>query len=242
MARNDRPLQLRRRRLRQAAMLRALARRRRAAFVTTSVGVFVVSLLSMFAVAQAFNDQAPVPLLMVESQPAIAAPVEDVAAVVAPVQSAPATVAEAVEPSAPQPDAAPVEPAAEPVAASVPQASRVPAQTFNRRPVRVSHQMRMLVTAYCPKSCCCGKHADGITASGHSIATNGGNLVAADTRLLPFGSLVQVPGYDSDRIVPVLDRGGKIKGHRLDLLMSSHQQAKRWGARWLTVTIYEYAD
>jgi 3D (Asp-Asp-Asp) domain-containing protein len=80
------------------------------------------------------------------------------------------------------------------------------------------------------------------TASGYSVWTNGMKLVAADTSVLPFGSLVSVPGYDDDSVVPVLDRGGAIKGNRLDVLYATHEQAQRWGRQTLQVTVWEYAD
>src|SRR5262245_58460848 len=34
--------------------------------------------------------------------------------------------------------------------------------------------IRMEVTAYCPCTKCCGENAEGITASGHTVAYNGG--------------------------------------------------------------------
>lgn len=113
---------------------------------------------------------------------------------------------------------------------------------FNGRPLRAARTVTMTVTAYSPDERSCGAHADGITASGYSVMTNGGRLVAADTSLLPFGSLVSVPGYDADTVVPVLDRGGAIKGHRLDVLFETHAQARQWGVRTLEVTVWEYAD
>ena len=127
-------------------------------------------------------------------------------------------------------------------------AAQVELRWFNGRPVRPARTVTMLVTAYSPDERSCGNHADGITASGYSVWTNGMKLVAADTSVLPFGSLVSVPGYgkgDSDgdgEIVPVLDRGGKIKGHRLDVLYSTHEIARKWGAQKLEVTVWEYAD
>ena len=114
--------------------------------------------------------------------------------------------------------------------------------TFNGRPIRKSHTVRMLVTAYSPDARSCGKWADGITASGYSVWTNGMKLVAADTRLLPFGSIISVPGYNGGNPVPVLDRGGAIKGRRLDVLYPTHEIARQWGAQRLTVTVWEYAD
>jgi 3D (Asp-Asp-Asp) domain-containing protein len=67
-------------------------------------------------------------------------------------------------------------------------------------------------------------------------------MVAADTGVLPFGSLVSVEGYDASRIVPVLDRGGKIRGQRLDVLMETVEQARAWGVRRVPVVVWEYAD
>lgn len=116
------------------------------------------------------------------------------------------------------------------------------APTFNGRPLRPAGTLSMTVTAYSPDARSCGKWADGRTASGMSVWTNGMKLVAADTRLLRFGTLVSVPGYHHGRPVPVLDRGGAIKGHRLDVLMPTHEIARRWGVRRLDVTVWEYAD
>ena len=39
--------------------------------------------------------------------------------------------------------------------------------------------------------------------------------------------------------IPVLDTGSKIKGRRLDVFFTSHQRAKDWGCRWVTVTILD---
>jgi len=110
------------------------------------------------------------------------------------------------------------------------------------RKVRAVRTVWMTVTAYSPDARSCGKWADGVTASMKSVWTNGMKLVAADTRLLPFGSLISVPGYDEGRIVPVLDRGGAIKGDRLDVLYPTHEIARRWGVQRLPVTIWEYVD
>lgn len=92
--------------------------------------------------------------------------------------------------------------------------------------------VRYRVTAYCPCAKCCGQHADGITASGKPAT---GLLVAAD-RSIPFGTMVQIPGYGT---APVLDRGGAIKGARLDVLFATHAEALQWGVQWLDVTIYD---
>ncbi len=72
----------------------------------------------------------------------------------------------------------------------------------------------------------------GVTASG-TMARRG--TVAADTRHLPFGTIVHVPGYGWGRVE---DRGGAIKGNKLDLFFDSHQQALNWGRQPLPVQIW----
>ncbi len=113
---------------------------------------------------------------------------------------------------------------------------------FNARPVRPARTVWMTVTAYSPDALSCGDSADGITSSIHNVYTNAMKLVAADSRVLPLGSMISVPGYDSGKVVPVLDRGGAIKGHKLDVLFPTHQAALKWGVKHIPITIWEYAD
>ncbi len=96
----------------------------------------------------------------------------------------------------------------------------------------------MEVTAYCPCPKCCGEYSDGITASGEDIHANGSRFVAADTSILPFGTMVSIPGYNNGEPVPVLDRGGAIKGNRLDVFYLCHDEALQWGRQHLEVTVY----
>jgi len=86
------------------------------------------------------------------------------------------------------------------------------------------------VTAYCKGSCCCGKWADGITASG---AKAQGKLIAAPKEI-PFGTWIDIPGYG---YAEVLDRGGSIKGKRLDVFFPTHQEALNWGVQYLEIKI-----
>lgn len=113
---------------------------------------------------------------------------------------------------------------------------------FNARPVRAKKTIWMTVTAYSPDEASCGDSADNITSSIHNVWTNAMRLVAADSKVLPLGSMISVPGYDSGRVVPVLDRGGAIKGHRLDVLFATHAEARKWGVRHIPITVWEYAD
>jgi len=87
------------------------------------------------------------------------------------------------------------------------------------------------VTAYCPCAKCCGRCADGRTASGVPAR---GKIVAAP-KSIPFGTLIFVPGYGT---ASVQDRGGKIRGNRLDVLFETHAEAARFGKRRLTVWVW----
>ncbi len=113
---------------------------------------------------------------------------------------------------------------------------------FQGRPITPDRVIWMTVTAYSPDARSCGRFADGKTATLHSVWTNGTRLVAADTKVLPFGSMLSIPGYDNENVVPVLDRGGAIKGHRLDVLFPSHKRARQWGVKKLPVVVWKFAD
>jgi len=113
---------------------------------------------------------------------------------------------------------------------------------YNGRPIRPARTIMMVVTAYSPDERSCGKWADGYTATNHSVWTNGMRLVAADKRILPMRSMITVPGYADDQVVPVLDVGGAIKGARLDVLYPTHAIAREWGVQRLPITVWEYAD
>lgn len=134
--------------------------------------------------------------------------------------------------------------ATEQSAAATSQRKIYPAGTrfFDNRPVRAAKTIEMVVTAYSPDWRSCGDSADGITATLHHVTTNGAKLVAADPKLLAYGSLLTIPGYDAGKVVPVLDCGGAIKGNRLDVLFPTHEEARKWGVRKLKVTVWEYAD
>ena len=93
----------------------------------------------------------------------------------------------------------------------------------------------MRVTAFCPGECCCGKWADGITASGHVIKP--GDKFVAAPKSIPFGTMVIVPGYANGRPVPVRDRGGAITDGRLDVFFDTHKKALQWGVKNLQVKI-----
>lgn len=107
---------------------------------------------------------------------------------------------------------------------------------------RVVETLLMEVTAYCPCKKCCGPLAHGVTASGEPVSYNDGKFVAADTRVLPFGSTIRIPGYADQEVVEVIDRGGAIKGMRLDVYYPSHKEALKWGRQILPVQVLERVD
>jgi len=86
------------------------------------------------------------------------------------------------------------------------------------------------VTAYCPCEKCCGKYADGITASGYKLR-KGNKLCAAS---FDFCTVLKIPGYG---IVPVLDRIGDGKNNHIDVYFDSHEEALEWGIQYLEVEI-----
>ena len=99
--------------------------------------------------------------------------------------------------------------------------------------------MIMEVTAYCPCVRCCGPRAQGLTASGRRVSFNGGRFVAADTKLLKFNTKLRIPGYAEGTPVQVIDRGGAIKGAKLDVFFPTHEEARRWGRQKLLVTVID---
>jgi 3D (Asp-Asp-Asp) domain-containing protein len=61
--------------------------------------------------------------------------------------------------------------------------------------------------------------------------------VAADPRVLPFGSRIRIRGRHIRGIYVVEDQGAAMKGRRIDIYMPRCDQAKRFGRQRVTVTI-----
>lgn len=111
--------------------------------------------------------------------------------------------------------------------------------------------IRMEVTAYCHCGDCCGWRRNwlgrpvynygpkegqrkqvGITASGTRVRPG---TLAADTSRFPFGTIMYVPGYGYG---VVEDRGGAIRGNKLDVYYRTHEQALEWGRQHLDVKVW----
>lgn len=87
------------------------------------------------------------------------------------------------------------------------------------------------ITAYCSCSKCCGK-STGRTASGKKATA--GRTVAAPSSFA-FGTKLSINGKE----YVVEDRGGAISGNRLDIYVSSHSAALRWGVKYLPVEVVD---
>ena len=86
------------------------------------------------------------------------------------------------------------------------------------------------VTAYCPCSKCCGKYANGYTSSGTKATP--GRTVAAPSNM-SFGTKLNING----KTYVVEDRGGAIKGNRIDVYVNTHSEALAWGVKYLPVEV-----
>jgi len=105
-------------------------------------------------------------------------------------------------------------------------------------------------TGYCKCGDCCGwkrnlllrpvhaygsnkgkKKKVGITASGTKAKPG---TIAADTNVFPFGTRMKIPGYGWGTVE---DRGGAIKGGRIDLFFKSHKEALEWGRQTVKVQV-----
>ena len=84
------------------------------------------------------------------------------------------------------------------------------------------------ITAYCSCAKFCGK-STGRTAMGTKATA--GRTVAASSQFA-FGTKLNINGHT----YTVEDRGGAIKGNKIDIYVNSHAEALAWGVRYLPVS------
>lgn len=75
-------------------------------------------------------------------------------------------------------------------------------------------------------------HLPGFTASGVPVRKG---VVAVDPKLIPLGTRLHVPGYGPGLAADV---GTAIKGRIIDLWFPTTAQARKWGRRSVTITVY----
>ncbi|WP_053083743.1 S-layer homology domain-containing protein [Rubeoparvulum massiliense] len=105
---------------------------------------------------------------------------------------------------------------------------------------KVPHTYQMVATAYGPSS-----ESNGPWGSLDAMGSNlHSGIIAVDPNVIPLGSRVFVSGYVSPLLPKVgfygiaSDRGGAIKGNRVDIYIeASHQQLMNFGMQQVEVTV-----
>ncbi len=100
--------------------------------------------------------------------------------------------------------------------------------------------VHVLTTGYCPCALCCGVFANGHTAINREVAAYPFGIAVAPT-LIPYREVIEVPGYGT---AMVDDTGGAMRQDaelrhlvHLDLRFTNHAEARRWGRRWMWISL-----
>lgn len=89
------------------------------------------------------------------------------------------------------------------------------------------------ITAYCPCEQCCGRWADGVTASGLPA---GPGIVAVDPDVIPLGSTVIIDGMK----YLAADTGSGVTGNHIDICLASHEETVAHGVRTAEVWVMHH--
>lgn len=89
---------------------------------------------------------------------------------------------------------------------------------------------KYVITAYCTCRVCCGVFSGGNRTASGTVPTSN-RTIAVDTSVIPFGTKVVING----QVYVAEDRGGAIKGKRIDMFFMTHKEALRWGRRTMEV-------
>ncbi|WP_065410277.1 3D domain-containing protein [Pseudobacillus wudalianchiensis] len=97
--------------------------------------------------------------------------------------------------------------------------------------VKAAKVITVKSTAY-TASC---KGCSGVTATGINLKKNpNAKVIAVDPKVIPLGTKVYVEGYGQ---AVAADKGGAIKGNKIDVHVPNKAQASRWGVRTVKVQI-----
>lgn len=100
-------------------------------------------------------------------------------------------------------------------------------------------------SAYCKCKICCGKYANDrptdeygeeIVYGAANIPLEEGVSIAADWRVLPKGTVIEIENYG---VYTVEDKGGDIVGNKIDIYFDSHVIAEAFGRKWVNIRILE---
>lgn len=89
------------------------------------------------------------------------------------------------------------------------------------------------ITSYCPCAECCGRWADGLTASGLPA---GPEIVAVDPDVIPLGSTVIIDGQK----YLAADTGSGVTGNHIDICLASHEETVEHGVRTAEVWVIHH--
>ena len=79
------------------------------------------------------------------------------------------------------------------------------------------------------------KGCSGVTSTGFNLKKNpNAKIIAVDPKVIPLGTKVWVEGYGE---AIAADKGGSIKGNKIDVFMPTKSKAYSWGRRTVTVKI-----
>lgn len=92
--------------------------------------------------------------------------------------------------------------------------------------------LTVVATGYCPCAKCNYPYYGKPSYLGYPLRRG---IVAVDPKVIPMGSRLYIPGYGEGIAA---DQGGAIKGNRIDLCFSTHQEALNWGIKTVTITVY----
>jgi len=121
---------------------------------------------------------------------------------------------------------------------SIQQRPKTPTQRQSQVKQGSKKVIRMKVTGYCPCKNCCSQYSDGKTSTGKDAWKTDG--VAADPKILPYHTKLVIPGVG---IREVDDTGGGMRQSakkgiwHIDVRFPRHEEAKKFGVRWLNVAI-----
>lgn len=99
-----------------------------------------------------------------------------------------------------------------------------------------------VLTAYCPCVKCCGEWSaehpsrvgtDYIQKTASGTIPTAGRTISVDTSVIPFGTTVIIHGHE----YVAEDRGGAIKGNKIDIFFDDHNEALEFGRQTAEVFI-----
>ncbi|HFL3653831.1 TPA: 3D domain-containing protein [Clostridioides difficile] len=111
--------------------------------------------------------------------------------------------------------------------------------TKNLEDLKLEDLGSFIATAYCPCEKCCEQWASSpenkITSIG--VGAYQGNTVAVDPNIIPYGTKIYVEGIG---VLIATDCGGAIKGNRLDIYYSTHDECDKFGKQ--TVKVFKVKE